>query len=268
MIGGASYYELAEEAFTQALELDPRLVEPQLGMVDICLIKGQKERAREQMRNLLRTASNDSNVHFFAANIYRLDGLYKQALTEYGHMLRMNPNDVVVVSYNRARVLLYQHMFEDAIAELETALAIEPGHAFARAILGKVYYHAGQRQQAIEVLSDVLQKNPEMHGARPLLAACYIAEGDEQNMRALITPQVIDNASADHDVAYWLASVYALQGNKVYAIKWLKKAIELGNENYPWFAIDINWQKLREEPEYIEIMKDLQQRWEQLSAAY
>lgn len=267
-IGGASYYELAEEELSRALELDPRLVEPQLGMVYVSLLKGHKARAREQIRILIRTASNDSNVHSTAADIFRLDGLYNHAMAEYAQMLKMNPNDIVMVSYNRARVFMYQHKFDEAIAELESCLMIEPGHSLARVFLGQVNFHAGNRDKAIEILAEVLDKNPAMYGMRPLLAACYAAEGESDKARALISPQVIDTASADHDVSYWLASVYALEGAKEKSLKWLRKAIELGNENYPWFSIDANWQKLRDDMDYLEIMDDLRRRWERLSAEF
>lgn len=263
-IGGASYYELAEEEFNRALELDSRLVEPQLGMVYVSLLKGRKARAREQIKVLVKTASNDSNVHSTAADIFRLDGQYKQAMSEYGQMLRMNPNDIVMVSYNRARVFLYQGMYDDAVRELEACLAIEPGHGFARMFLGQVYYHMGEVSQATELLNDVLDKNPSMYAMRPLLSACYSTQGDHEKAKALITPQVVDTASADHDVSYWLASVYALEGAKDKALKWLKKSIELGNENYPWFSADRNWEVLRKDPDYNQIMEELRLRWEQL----
>lgn len=267
-IGGASYYELAEEEFNRALELDSRLVEPQLGMVYVSLLKGRKARAREQIKVLLRTASNDSKVHETAADIFRLDGLYKQAMHEYGQMLRMNPNDIVMVSYNRARVFLYQHLFSDAVGELESCLAIEPGHGFTRMFLGQVYYHMGEVDQSIDLLNDVLDKNPAMYGMRPLLAACYVSRGETDKARALITPQVIDAASADQDVSYWLASVYALEGSKDKALKWLRKAIELGNENYPWFIKDRNWENLRKDVDYNQIIDDLRKRWEGLKTEF
>jgi eukaryotic-like serine/threonine-protein kinase len=263
-IGGASYYELAEEEFNRALVLDSRLVEAQLGMVYISLLKGRKARAREQIRQLLSTNSNDSNVHSTAADIFRLDGLYDQSLIEYGQMLRVNPNDIVMVSYNRARVFMYQHLFEEAFLELESCLAFEPGHALARVFLGQVHYHAGNLLEAIQLLSDVLDKNPAMYGMRPLLAACYIAHGEPEKARLLITPQVIDAASADPDVSYWLASAYALDNAKEKALKWWRKSIELGNENYPWFSRDINWRNLHADPQYQEILTDLKNRWEQL----
>lgn len=261
-IGGASYYELAEDEFKTALDLDSSIVGAQLGMIYISLQKGRKAAAREQIHSLLKTAGNDSKVHSTAATIFRLDGLYDRALTEYANLLRISPNEIVVVSYNRARIFMYQKRFEDAIAELEAALAIEPDHCLANVFLGQVLYHKREEDRALELLTETLEKNPEVHGVRPILAVCHSAKGEHEKALSLITPQVIDTASADHDISYWLASVYAMEGDREKAFKWLNKSIALGNENYPWFSVDRNWDSFRQDPEYIKIMDRLKAQWE------
>ena len=49
----------------------------------------------------------------------------------------------------------------------------------------------------------------------------------------------------------------ALEGLRHEALKWLRRAIELGNENRPWFARDKNWDSLREDPEFQEIINSI-----------
>ena len=39
--------------------------------------------------------------------------------------------------------------------------------------------------------------------------------------------------------------------------KWLRRAIELGNENKAWFQRDKNWDSLRDDPEYQEIINSI-----------
>jgi hypothetical protein len=51
-----------------------------------------------------------------------------------------------------------------------------------------------------------------------------------------------------------LASAYALESEREPALKWLRRAIELGNENKPWFERDKNWDSLRNDPEYQQII--------------
>lgn len=61
------------------------------------------------------------------------------------------------------------------------------------------------------------------------------ALGEHEAARAQFTDRVKQIASADHDIPYWLASAYAMEGNGEEAFNWLETAIRLGNENLPWF---------------------------------
>ena len=55
-------------------------------------------------------------------------------------------------------------------------------------------------------------------------------------------------------------------GNKIdEAIEWLERSISMGKENYPWVAGNPNWEGLRDEPRFKEILEDLKARWEKLS---
>jgi eukaryotic-like serine/threonine-protein kinase len=69
---------------------------------------------------------------------------------------------------------------------------------------------------------------------------------------------------ADQDVAYRIASLYALDKDADRALEWLERAILMGNENYPWFLIDPKWAGLRDNARYQEMMKALKGRWEEL----
>jgi len=70
-----------------------------------------------------------------------------------------------------------------------------------------------------------------------------------------LTERVKVAATADHDISYWLASAYLLQGRQVLALEWLEKAIKLGNENYLWFESDPNWSDLHADPRFQQLMQ-------------
>ena len=72
-----------------------------------------------------------------------------------------------------------------------------------------------------------------------------------------MTDDIKETASTDHDVAYWLASAYALAGEREEAFTWLRRAIKLGNENKPWFESDKNWESLRDDPEFQRIVASI-----------
>jgi serine/threonine protein kinase/tetratricopeptide (TPR) repeat protein len=243
-------HALAREEFDKALALDPYLIEARMHMIFIYLSSGQKAQARAAADQLKREAPNDASVHFVRGVVARLDGDYDKALRSLDRMARLNPAERVVVSYNRARLFTYLGRYEEALAELDAGAAIEPDHPLIRTFRARALYYRGEPVKAAEILEQVLEQHPQLDGIRPIYATFLSALGWHEDARAQITDEVVKTADTDHDVAYWLASAYALEGKRDKALKWLRRAIQLGNENRPWFEHDKNWDSLRSDPEY------------------
>ena len=72
--------------------------------------------------------------------------------------------------------------------------------------------------------------------------------------RAQLNDSVIRNAEVDLDIAYSVASVYALEGMRTEALEWLARAIALGNENLLCFESDPNWSGLRNDEQFQKLM--------------
>jgi eukaryotic-like serine/threonine-protein kinase len=260
--GGAEDYVLAERALKRALELDPTIVNSHLQMVYVDLHHGDKQRAREAVERLLHEAPDDPSVLFVAGMLYRLDGLYDRALDVYDRLLELNPGDLVIVSFNKARIHTHEGRFAEAIAELEQGRAVEPEHPLLKTFLAVVFFNQGKVDEAQALIEDVLRQNPHFDGVRPLLAWCLSARGEHERARALITERVRDVATADHDIAFWLASFYGMEGMTDEAIEWVRLAIWLGNENYPLFAQSHKLDSLRSDARFVEMMDDLRQHYE------
>ena len=260
--GGAENYMLGERSLKRALELDPTIVNAHLQMVYVDLHHGDKQHARETIERLLREAPEDPSVLFVAGMLYRLDGLYERALEMYDRLLELNPKDVVIVSFNKARIYTHEGRFAEAIAELERGRAVEPEHPLVKTFLAVALFNQGLVEEAQALIEDVLRQNPHFDGVQPLLAWCLSARGEHERARALITDRVREVATADHDIAFWLASFYGMEGMKDEAIEWVRLAIWLGNENYPLFAQSRKLDSLRDDPRFAEMMDDLKRRYE------
>jgi serine/threonine-protein kinase len=250
-------HALAQEAFDKALALDPHLIEARRNMIFIYLSRGQKEQARAAADQLKREAPNDAGVHFVRGVLARLDGDYNKALRSLDRMARLNPAERVVVSYNRARLFTYLARYDEALAELDAGAAVEPDHPLIKTFRARALYYRGEPVKAAEILEQVLEQQPQLDGIRPIYATFLSALGWHDEAREQITDEVIKTADTDHDVAYWLASAYAMEGERELALKWLRRAIELGNENRPWFERDKNWDSLRDDPEYQQIVRSI-----------
>ena len=257
-LGGAEDYELAENAFSRALDLDPNLVEARILMVFIYLSRGEKRKARAEVARLAKQAPNEPAVYFVKGALHRLDGEYDRALRSFDKLSRLDPAARVVASYNRARVFMYQHRHDDALLELEQGARVEPHHPLIRTFQAVVLGRSGDTAEAVRVLREVLEEHPTMDGIRPLLAQQLVRQGDPEAAREQLTERVREAADADHDIAYWLATAHAMLGERDDALKWLERAVELGNENRTWFESDPNWEALREDPRFVALMRRIE----------
>jgi serine/threonine-protein kinase len=255
--GDADDYARAEKELKSALALDPHLIEARLHMIYIFLARGDKQKARDEIKLLRQEAPNEAAVHRVAATIYRLDGEYERALRSYDRMERLDPSKRVVVAYNRARLLMFLQRPAEAMRELDQASAIEPDHPLLKTFRALTLYHTGDADSAADLMQQVLKQHPKMHGVRPVLAMCLSAKGDQEAAAGEITAQVKEAAAADHDAAYWLASAYAVAGKRAEALEWLARAIKLGNENREWFERDRNWKSFHDDPDFKKLMNSI-----------
>ena len=253
----------AREAFDKGLAIDPRIVEARVYMVFVCVFQGEKQKARIQASKLRREAPNNAAVHYVSGVLYRLDGDYDKALRSYDRMLRLNPAERLVASWARARMNMYQGHYDEALRELDQGAEIEPDHPFIGAFRAQVLLLRGDPTTASEMLQDVLVNHPEMDGLRPLLAQSLSALGKHEGARAQLTDRVKEVAACDHDIPYWLASAYAMEGELDDAFQWLEKAISLGNENLPWFESNPAWQSLHDHPRFQQLMSRVEAGREQ-----
>ncbi|MEK6282111.1 MAG: protein kinase [Acidobacteriota bacterium] len=254
-LGEPDDHKKAESAFSRALALDPRLLEARMHIVFIYLTRGEKEKARHAVVLLREEYPNDVGVHFVRGVVARLDAEYERALRSFDRMVRLNPNERVVASYNRARIFMYQQRYEDALAELDQGAEMEPDHPLIQTFRARVLYYRGEVDAATRILEQVLERNPKMDGIRPILATCLSAQGKHEMANQQLPQRVKVAAASDHDIAYWLASAYLLQGRQVLALEWLETAINLGNENYLWFESDPNWTDLHDDPRFKALMQ-------------
>jgi tetratricopeptide (TPR) repeat protein len=124
-------------------------------------------------------------------------------------------------------------------------------------------FNQGKVDEAQALVEEVLRQHPHLDGVRPVLAWCLSARGDHEQARALITDRVREIAAADHDIAFWLASFYGMEGLADEGVEWARRAVKLGNENYPLFADSRKLDSLRGDPRFRELMDELKRRFEE-----
>ncbi len=272
-LGGQMHVLEARRAFDKSLALDPGAVESNLYRIYMLLSRGEKESARHGIEHLLQTAGNDWNVHLVAGQTLRIDGMYEEALDQFNTSLRLNPANAALIYNNRARVYQYQNQMELAGDEIHKGLTLEPRQPLLRISLGYQYMRTGDLAKAIETLEAVISDESSLRIVFPTIALCYVQLGDREKAASFIVDETLSAAEADSEMAYRLATYFALEGDESEALHWLRRAIYLGNENYPWFSKNPAWRRLTEHSDFERILEDLkksyrrnQKNWKRLLA--
>jgi serine/threonine-protein kinase len=272
-LGGQMHVLEARRAFDKALQLDPGSVEANLYRVYMLLSRGEKESARHGIEHLLQSAGNDWNVHLVAGLTLRIDGLYEEALDQFNTSLRLNPANAAIIYNHRARVYQYQNQLELAGDEIEKGLTLEPRQPLLRISLGYQQMRMGDLAKAVETLEGVVSDEASLRIVFPTIALCYVQLGDRAKAASFILEETLAAAEADGEMAYRLATYFAVDGDESEALHWLRRAIYLGNENYPWFSKNPAWKKLTGHGDFERILEDLkksyrrnQKNWKRLLA--
>jgi serine/threonine-protein kinase len=272
-LGGQIHLLEARRAFDKALERDQSSVEANLYRVYMLLSRGEKESVRHGIEHLLQQAANDWNVHLVAGLTLRIDGLYEEAMDQFNQSLRLNPSNAAMIYNHRARVYQYQNQLELAADEIEKGLTLEPRQPLLRISRGYQQMREGHIAKAIETLEQVIQDDASLRIVFPTIAMCYVQLGDRKRAADFILEETLAAAEADSEMAYRLATYFAVEGDASEALHWLRRAIYLGNENYPWFSKNPAWRGMADNHDFQRILDDLkksfkrnQKNWKRLLA--
>jgi serine/threonine-protein kinase len=260
-LGGQMHVLEARRAFDRALQLDPGSVEANLYRVYMLLSRGEKESARHGIEHLLQSAANDWNVHLVAGMTLRIDGLYEEALDQFNTSLRLNPSNAAIIYNHRARVYQYQNQLELAGEEIQKGLTLEPRQPLLRISLGYQQMRLGDLARAVQTLEQVVADERSLRIVFPTIAMCYVQLGDRAKAASFILEETLSAAEADGEMAYRLATYFAVDGDESEALHWLRRAIYLGNENYPWFSKNPAWRKLSGHSDFERILEDLKKSY-------
>ena len=256
--GGVGHLLAAQRHLERALDLDPTNIEAKLYQAYTLLWRGEKERARQDVQYLLRTAGGDAEVWVGAGVVLQLDGLLGEALRSLGMALRLSPGIGPRVYNLRARIHLYRQAPGEARREIERGLSVAPGHTLLRTTDAVWHLRHGDPGWAVGRLEDVLADDPDLRLAHPTLAIAYHQAGEPGRAAGLVTDELLALAAADCEMAYRVGTYFAVADDDAAALHWLRKAVYLGNHNAPWLTTNPFWAALVDrDPDVRVVLREL-----------
>src|SRR5579863_414804 len=252
----------SEQYAKKAVQLNPNLAQALIALGAAYSEEGREAEAIRASRKALEIAPNDQDGWQMLGYASYYAGLNDMAVDAYRKLVALNTT-ALQPHWMLARMLLYSGNADEAERALRPVVEQNPDHFKALAYYSMILYYQGRLDEAEKYVNGALQKERDLGDPVPELLAGFIYASRRQ--REKIDRRLLEarpEQASDGDSAYWTGSIYALLGDKAHALLWLRRTIELGDVNYPWFQRDKNYDSLRSDPDYLAIMNQARQRWE------
>jgi putative PEP-CTERM system TPR-repeat lipoprotein len=207
----------AIKAYSEALRLNPRLVEAQVELSRLNLASGNPEaalryaeeakqtapanaavrlalarsllaqgelgRAGTEIAQLQTALPNSAAVHILNGRLHAMRNNEAAARTSYERALELSPEDVDAVGL-LAGLDLKNKQIDAAVQRVEAALALHPDRAELLAIAATVYDQTGQNEKAEQTLRRAVAADPRFSAGYAMLAQLYMKQRRLDEARA------------------------------------------------------------------------------------
>jgi len=261
-VNAAENLARGEREARRALQLQPDSPEGLLALGNALTEGGHNIEALKTLRRATAIAPQSDFGWDLLGYVCHYAGLLEEGERAYRRSIELNPTTVRIY-WMHARFLLYQGHADEAEQQMRRVLAAHPDQFKAMAYLGEFLYYQNKPEEAETALARAYDLGHNSGDSAPILLAAFLYAS--QGRREKIDPFVFHakpDQIIDGDEAYWIGGVLAMLGERQQALTWLRRAVQVGNHNYPWFRRDKNWDNLRSDPDYQQVVEEARHNWE------
>jgi adenylate cyclase len=260
---------LAIQLFQRAIELDPHYAAAYAGLGEsyatFYQVYEKKETWLEKsIESSLKALDFDSELSEAYAALgvaYFNKNLVTEGLAAAQRAIALDPNSYIGF-WILGRLYHLSDRDQDAAAMFEKVTEIHPDFYPAYADLQMVYDRLGATEKSSALVDKMLDniyprylsKHPDDDRAH-LHFAIYCAKNSREQQARQEAAKALELNPEDSTILYNGACFYAVIDDKETALALLKKAIEAGFEYFEWLKRDPDFDNIREEEEFVNLMK-------------
>ncbi len=223
----AEYAESYKEC-TLAIDRGGTSVEPYITRSNIYLKYAKLEEALRECNLAFSINASSADVHCNRAAVYSKMGLFEQALADYSAAIELAPAAPLFYLKQRAILFLIFRKLDEAIADCNQMIAIDPNYPEGYVIRAQLYLQQRQFGPAVEDLETATRLNPES-------APLYLLRALSRNQLNEFEDALVDSITALSLGANFTMSLLA------------RAAAHLGLSHYDKALTDANT-SLKDEP--------------------
>ena len=231
----AEKFDEAIEQLNKAIEINPKSVSGLLTRARLLIIKGETEDAKKDIGRVQQLQPNSPQALLLLSAVYEQEEKYGDAARLLEQLLEFNPANTQL----RMQLAMNYSMgdFHDAaIDEFSKVIRQDPKNWLAKYSRADTYLNVGKHKEAIADYEAALEINREYDNLLNNLAWVLstspvddVRDGKRAVELALKACEV-SNYEKPH-ILSTLAAAYAESGDFKNAVKWAKKAVEIGRED-------------------------------------
>ncbi|MFQ5670563.1 MAG: tetratricopeptide repeat protein [Acidobacteriota bacterium] len=172
----------ARAAFQSVLDASPTYEFGWYALGQVATREGKFDEAILDFQKASELDANQFRNHYGLAAVYRSKGSYDQAITTLNNaeLLASDKQSKYLLHLERGLSYLSLHKYKEASADLEQAVAIQPGNKMAEQRYGMALYGLRQYQQAVDHLKKAAAQDAADYTTQLYLARGYIHLGQQQ----------------------------------------------------------------------------------------
>ena len=260
--------EYAIQLFEKAIELDPRYAaayaacSSAYGQMYQYFSRQEKyrDKAQEFSFKALMYDSNLPDAYAAMGLSYFIWGKFDEAAASGRKAIELDPDNFIAY-WTLGRIHFSTGNFAEALELFQRVIDIKPGFYIAHADLAQTYHRLGRMAEAeatsrqlLEMMPNYLLQNPDDSRARMFYAHALLKAGQKE--RAITEgAAALELSPGDSLMIYNGACLYAQLGDTRKAIDTLREAIAAGVVNFAWMKHDPDLDPLRNDPEFLELVK-------------
>ena len=250
--------------YRQAYVINPQSAGTNCGLGWACFLSGDNDAAYPLYKKARELEPDDPVINENIADFYRSILLSAQAIEFYTKALSLGgPNSNTL----RHRAWCYERIgkAEEASADARNVLEMNPEDLSSRLFYARMLINQQKFALAEKEIAIAENLNPKAVGVDLTVAFLAAAKGEKEKALTLVRPAEANPLY----YSYLLSRVYAVLGLKDQAIENIKLGIEKGFQEildyfyeYPFLSTNSFFDKLRDDPRFIQILAQQKKKYE------
>jgi serine/threonine-protein kinase len=245
----------SKSSLYRALELDDTIEEAHslLGTIKF-YFDWDWEGAEREFRKAIQLNPNYGDAHFGFGAFLQAFKRNEESTKEVKRGLELDPLNSFTQSFWVGN-LLHLHKYDEAIETLHEILKMDPNFPIVHRYLWICYQQKQMYDKAIEAARSYFNAAGKNEIAC-LLKPAHNAAGYKEVMN-LVAEKVEETYKQTAIRPIWIARFYAYAGKKDPALKWLRIAFEERDPVLVNLGVSRDWDSLRDEPEFKDLLRQM-----------